>query len=382
MTSPRAVLAVVSSSGLGGAERYAASSFAGLAEAGVKVHVACPEGPMAEAYAASAASLTFLRLSNVFDAAEARKLGALAEERGADVVTSHLWNADVLAGFGVGLARRRPLVSTVYGAYHLPVGERGLARLRRAALSGAYRGVYRLFDRIIAVSEYVRRDLAGRGGLRFDSARIRVVEPALGPTPQAPRAGSTAAGALKDPGGPRLVCVANFFPIKGQRTLLRALPALLRRFPGLTCRFVGDGPDRQALERLRGRLGVERSALFLGSVTDPKSEVEAADVLVLPSLSEGLPHAILEAWAFGTPVVASEAGGIPEAVVDELSGLLVPPGEPEPLAQAVGRALSDPSLRVRLAEGGRAVLATRFNRRRCAERTLEVLREAQAAARR
>lgn len=373
--NPKRVLYVISSSSLGGAERYAASSIKGLSELGIEVHVACPAGPMAAAYRASAASVTTMELDDVFSLADARGIALLARRTGCALVSTHLWNADLLGGLAIRAGGKGALVSTIYGAYHLPVGEPGLRGARRKALSSAYRAVYRLFDRVIAVSDYVRRDLIERRGLRLDPRRVRLVAPALDLRATAEEPVATG---FKDPARPRLVCVANFYPIKGQETLIRALPSLRARFPRLECHFVGDGPDRPRLERLAGALGLGATATFRGALNDPRDAVASADLFVLPSLSEGLPHSVLEAWALGTCVLASDAGGIPEVVTQGRTGALVPARDPSALAAAAGRLLEDHALRARLSRAAREELATRFGVARSAAETLAVFNQALA----
>jgi glycogen synthase len=132
-------------------------------------------------------------------------------------------------------------------------------------------------------------------------------------------------------------------------TLLAAVP-LLRRAAAVV--LVGDGPLRPALERQAARLGPGR-VRFQGFV--PHAEVPAwlaaADVLVLPSVYEELGSVLLEAMAAGLPVVASEVGGIPDALGP--AGLLVPPGDPAALAAAVDQVLEDPALAAELARAAR-----------------------------
>jgi glycosyltransferase involved in cell wall biosynthesis len=347
---------VTSSSEIGGAERYLAMLLKGLARAGVEVVVAHPGGgPMAEQYRAAAARTRALDASSVFAPRTVRRLASWMREERAQLVHTHLWNADVLGGLAARQAGL-PAVSTVYGAYHLPIGVAGLRGLRRRALSRAYRAIYARFDRVIALSEYIRKDLIERAGIRAPGAAIETIYPGFepeGPLPDGLGAGHT--------GAPRsIVSVGNLFPIKGQEWLLRAMPRVLERLPGTTCALIGDGPERGRLESLAAELGLGDRVAFLGTVANPLERVSRAGVFVLPSVSEGLPLAILEAWRLGVPVVASKAGGIPEAVEDGRSGLLVPPRDPARLADALVAVLSDSGLARRLAEAGREAVRVRF----------------------
>jgi glycosyltransferase involved in cell wall biosynthesis len=107
-------------------------------------------------------------------------------------------------------------------------------------------------------------------------------------------------------------------------------------------------------------LGLQRQARFLGTRSDVPELLALTDVAVLPSLEEGFPNAILEAMAAAKPVVATQVGGIPEAVVHGETGLLVPPRDPSALAGAIGRLLDDPGLRTAMGLAGKQRIAERF----------------------
>jgi glycosyltransferase involved in cell wall biosynthesis len=157
---------------------------------------------------------------------------------------------------------------------------------------------------------------------------------------------------------PRIVWVGRLQTPKDPLTLVHALGRLRTPFEA---DFVGGGPLRRTLEREVERLGLGTSVRLLGDRRDVPSLLARSDVFVLASRSEGLPLSILEAMAAGLPVVASSVGGVPELVVDGETGLLVPAGDPERLAGAVGRLLADAALRRRLGEAGRARVREHFD---------------------
>jgi glycosyltransferase involved in cell wall biosynthesis len=137
-------------------------------------------------------------------------------------------------------------------------------------------------------------------------------------------------------------------------TLARALRKLE---PGAyRAAIVGDGPDRTAVAAELGDAGE-----LLGERDDVAEQLARADVFVLSSRSEGLPMAILEAMAAGLPVVATAVGGIPELVADGETGLLVPPGDADALAEALRRLVADPELRRRLGDAARTRVEERFS---------------------
>jgi glycosyltransferase involved in cell wall biosynthesis len=141
---------------------------------------------------------------------------------------------------------------------------------------------------------------------------------------------------------------------KGHRYLVDALPSMVSRMPNLRCFFLGEGRERQELDAQLTRLGMRDRAIFAGFQKDVRPWVQACDVLVNPSLTEGMPNAVLEAMSLGTPVVATAVGGVPDLITDQESGLLVVPGDPPALAGAVYSLWADSSLALRLAKNAQA----------------------------
>lgn len=161
---------------------------------------------------------------------------------------------------------------------------------------------------------------------------------------------------------PAGLMLAAMRPAKGHPFLLRALDLLRRDGVAVTVLIVGDGPDGDAVRRRAEELGLGPEwARFLGFRADAPDLLEAADFLVLPSLMEGLPMAILEAMSHALPVVATPVGGVGELIVDGEHGLLVPPGDPEALASAIARMATDPALRASLGASGRRRVETDFS---------------------
>jgi glycosyltransferase involved in cell wall biosynthesis len=124
--------------------------------------------------------------------------------------------------------------------------------------------------------------------------------------------------------------------------------------------LVGDGPDRDAVERRAHELGVMRHTLFLGFQEDVAPFYAAFDALVLPSLNEGTPVSAIEALAAGRPVVATRVGGVPDVVRDGEDGFLVDPGAVDDLAVRLAKLAADPSLRERMGAAGRERVLKRY----------------------
>lgn len=174
-----------------------------------------------------------------------------------------------------------------------------------------------------------------------------------------------------------VLTAARLTPWKGVNRLIAALPAWREAVPGTNLVIVGDGPERANLERLAHEVGVAEAVTFVGQVPHEWMPLylRAADVFVLYSGYEGLPHVVLEAMAAGVPVVASRKGGIPEVIEDGVTGLLVEWGDETVLADTVERVLCDAALARRLGEAGRARVERDFGWGGLVERTAALLAE-------
>jgi glycosyltransferase involved in cell wall biosynthesis len=160
-----------------------------------------------------------------------------------------------------------------------------------------------------------------------------------------------------------LGCIGDVIPRKGLIHLIGALPRIIAAVPNTRLLCVGH-EQRDYAARCRSaaeQLGVAPYITWTGSRSDIDIVMASLDVYVLPSLEENLPLSILEAMASGRPVVATAVGGIPECVVAERTGLLVPRGAEEALAEAVIRVLADPALRNSLGRSGRQRVSEGFS---------------------
>jgi glycosyltransferase involved in cell wall biosynthesis len=167
-----------------------------------------------------------------------------------------------------------------------------------------------------------------------------------------------------------VVMVARFHKQKDHATLLRAL-ARLQGYPWRLS-LVGSGPLLEAARRLVDSLGVAHRVDFLGECSDTANIVSGSAVFVLSTFYEAFPISILEAMRAGLPVVATNVGGIPEAVSDGFSGFLVPPSRDDLMAESLERLFIDPSLRDQFGRNGREIFLERFTDKQMIVRTLEV----------
>ncbi|MBM3320625.1 MAG: glycosyltransferase family 4 protein [Candidatus Eisenbacteria bacterium] len=153
----------------------------------------------------------------------------------------------------------------------------------------------------------------------------------------------------------RITCFGRLQAEKGAEPLVRAMREVVDREPRALLILAGNGPDREKLKALASELGLESRVRFLGGFAPSELEELMADtdIVVLPSLTEGLPITLSEAMAFAKPIVATRVGGIPERIRHEANGLLVEPGDPAALARGILRFARDESLRERLGAAAR-----------------------------
>ncbi len=330
------------------------------------------------------------------DALAYREIADLIRAVKPDLVHAH----SSKAGFLGRLAARRlgvPALFTAHGWAFAP----GAPPPRRRLALAAERAAARWSARIIAVCEHDRRlalclgvaapdlVLTVPNGLPDTPHRARPGElrthpgPPAGPAGEAVQGGEVPADA-EGAGEVRVAMVARFAPPKDHAVVLRAAARLTRagarargaaggagvaswgRAAALRLVFVGDGPLRRAAERLAAGLGLAERVEFLGARHDVAQILAGCQAFVLASRYEGLPLTVLEAMRAGLPVVATDVGGVAEAVRDGETGYLVtsPARDPDravaELADRLGRLVADPALRARLGAAGRRAYEARF----------------------
>ena len=311
--------------------------------------------------------------------------GALAERllpTGLEV-TTHRFAGDLslAAAMGLGRAIRRFRPEVVHAhdphalAATLPTPLRCRVASRRVdfALKGSVsRWKYLRCARVVGASRAVLRVLRA-GGVPEDKLRL-VYE---GVPDRPPQPGGRAA--LAELGVPEdALVVGNAAALtehKDHETLLRAAALVVRQLPAVRFVILGDGERREALLALSARLGLSSQVVFAGFRTDLDRLLPVFDVFCLSSHMEGLGTSVLDAMGFGVPVVATAAGGLPEAVEDGATGRLVPVRDAGALAQALLDVLTDAELRRRLGRAGRAAFCGRFTDACMVEGTLAVYEE-------
>lgn len=213
----------------------------------------------------------------------------------------------------------------------------------------------------IHVSEAARRDWCHR--CDYPESKTRVIYNGVEPRKFANRqAKREELGLAEDVFA--FVVPGRFDPIKGHRVLIEALVAIKDRFGGSQVLFCGDGPLQQQLETQVRETGLDSVVRFLGWRRDLTEILAASDCVVLPSLSENLSVAALESLMTGTPTIVTKVGGMTEAVQDDVTGFVVPPGDPVALGAAILRMMNDPVRAKALGTAGAVLARQRFTRDR------------------
>ena len=158
--------------------------------------------------------------------------------------------------------------------------------------------------------------------------------------------------------------------LKGYQYLIESAREVVKKVENVMFILVGDGNYRKELEKMVEDKGLNRYFHFTGKVSHVTDYLQIMDIFVHPSLSEGLPRAVMEAMGMGIPVVATKVGGIPE-VVEDVTGILVPPASPEGLTKAILELLSSAEKRKRMGEEGKKRIYKDFNSRRMVDETEE-----------
>jgi len=222
----------------------------------------------------------------------------------------------------------------------------------------------------IAASEVIKSILTADG---VPADRIEVVHDGVNVTTIDKEPVVDAHAAFWLPKGAALVGnVAALAAHKGQRHLVAAAVKVVRELPDTRFLIVGEGELRDQLERQIHDLGLDRHVVLTGFRSDVLGLVKSFDLFVMSSITEGLGSAILEAMVCRRPVVATRAGGIPEAVDDEVTGIIVPPHDEDALAAGILRLLRSPALRDQFGLAGRQRVIDAFSVERLVAGTARV----------
>jgi glycosyltransferase involved in cell wall biosynthesis len=296
------------------------------------------------------------------DLTSIRSLRRVMRDWKPDLIHAHGSKGGVMARLARG---RVPLVFTPHGyafaGFFSSASERTAYRLIERALSP-------LASRVLCVCEAEAR-LAARVGSR---KRIRVVHNGIEPPADVrPDPAIAALGSA----GPVVCAVTGLRPGKGDETLVRAFADVVGSGRPGTLVVAGDGPERPGIETVLAELGIADRVRLLGNIADIYGLLVASDVFVLPSWAESFPYSILEAMMVGLPIVATDVGGISEAVEEGATGRLVPPRDAASLGRALAELLDDRKLATTLGRAAQDRARSRFSLSRMVADTLAVYLE-------
>ncbi len=303
-------------------------------------------------------------------------LGGIVKALQPNLVHSWLWYSNFLCGFSrkLGFWRSVPFIASQRGDYH--------ARYGKLRLWFTEKFIYHTADTLLTNSEHIQRSLCQR----YPDKKIFAI-PNLLELPDCNDSLLYLSDA-RDSDEKRIVSTGRFAPEKGHRYLIEALSLLkearLQRMStgesALTwrCTFLGEGELEAELRGLAAKYHITEQMAFPGFCDDVFPVLATADAFVLPSLHESSPNALIEAMGIGLPCIASEVGGIPDLIEDGKNGLCVPPKEPEALAAALHRVLTEPDFARELGRNARLTIQQRFNNDESIRKLEEIYRTSAA----
>ncbi len=351
MTSPAESLPVICqvlhTLDVGGAEILAARLGRQLRDE-FRFHFICLDsaGTLAEQLAADGFPIHVFQRRPGFDWRLLRQLSQLFRDQRVEILHAHQYAPFAYCAMARGFSTRPHIVFTEHGR-HQP----DYPRPKRIWANKFFLGRN---DRAIAVGEAVRQALLQNEGLPPD--RVSVIYNGVDLTrfdPFAPLRDSVRQELRLAADDFVLIQVARLDYLKDHGTALRTVSLLRSAGLPLKLLIVGDGPERSKIEQQHAELQLGDSVQWLGQRKDIPRLLQAADVLLLTSTSEGIPLTLIEGMAAGLPIVATDVGGVAEVVEQGTTGLLARSGNPDQLAAQIRRLLSEPELRVRYGQAGR-----------------------------
>jgi glycosyltransferase involved in cell wall biosynthesis len=289
------------------------------------------------------------------------QLAQLIRRERPTILHTHTAKAGAVGRIAALLARgaRPPIVIHTFHGHVL----RGyFGRVKTFGFRTLERWLARTSTALVAVSPEVRDDLVALGvapASKFTVVRLGIDLPRRVDNDAAQRREARRQMGLRDEAFV-VGWVGRMTAVKRTELVVRALQDLVARNVDAFVVLVGDGPDRDQLERYAHELGVIKRCLFLGYQEDVARFYDAIDVLVLPSINEGTPVSVIEALAARRPAVATRVGGVPDVVRDGIDGFLVDADDVDALATRLAELAADPELRARMGEAGHARVIERY----------------------
>ncbi len=368
MNSPLKIAHLLDTDQFAGTEQQVLSLSDALRQSGACPYIVCRRASPLQQAAQARALPTLPLLGEAGFPQTTRRLTQALRAEGMDLVHVHNGRMLLLAA----LMRRQAGLPTVMTQHFLAPQSTNYRGPKRLAARMAHAWANRRLDHILAISESVRRAMMQREHIGPD--RITTVWNGLAPltAPTTARCQALRRELGITDAQPMCVTLARLTPEKGLSYLLHSIASLRKDWPQARFVLAGEGALRQTLQDQAHSLGIADAVIFTGFRADATDILAASDLCVLPSLAEPFGLVLLEAMALSKPIVATRAGGPLEIVLDEETGLLVPPADPDALAQGIERLLANPSLAQNMGQAGFARFTRHFTAREMAQKTLTV----------
>lgn len=343
-----------------GGARQVAFLVDGLARRGIDNVVVCPQQSLtARRMGELPAKLHAIPMAGDLDLALPFRLRKLLRAEKPDLLHLHSRRGPEILGAIAGRLHGLPIVYSRRNDHH------------ESPLITRFK--YRLYDRVVAISAAIGDVLRDS---RVPPSKIRVVRSAFHPEPVTPLSRDALRAEFGLPADAFVIAiVAQLIRRKGHAVLLDAMPRLLKAIPNLHVLFFGKGGLQAELEQQIAAAGLHERVTLAGYREDLPTLLEGLDLLIHPAFAEGLGVSLLQASANGVAIVASNAGGIPEAVRDGVNGVLVPPHDVAALADAILALAHDDARRRALGTAGRRLIADEFSVDAMVDGNLAVYRE-------
>jgi glycosyltransferase involved in cell wall biosynthesis len=310
-------------------------------------------------------NLYLLKQNHFYDPGLISQTKRLIKEQGFNIIQTHGHKADFIARF-VRKTIQIPWLCFVHGWTDEDLKIRIYNMVDRWAIKGS--------DRIVAVSEAMKDKLVRIG---IPGQKITVIYNSIEDN-----------GFYKEPPDPNLRkkfasndetllvgVIGRLSKEKGQKIFLEAWERVCKQVPNTKALLIGDGPDREMLKKIPVQQGLENKVIFLGHQLNPHPFYRILDLVVMPSLSEGLPNVPLEALAHKKAIIVTSVGGTPEIIEDGRNGVLVNPGDPESLSLAIITLLMNSEKRNSMAAHGLDSLYPKFSPENRARQILSLYQE-------
>jgi glycosyltransferase involved in cell wall biosynthesis len=347
------VLHTESSKGWGGQENRILKESTGLQKLGVRVILLCQPGSTLENNARSEGiEVRTCRMRKHYDVTAITSILSLIKREKIDVVSTHSGRDSFLAGIAGRISRRRPVI----------------VRTRHIAMPITSTITYSVLPHsVMTTSEYVRQYLIGKG---IAPERVVTIHTGIDLAVFDP---DTTTGTLREELGlkqniPLVGTVAIMRLKKGYHILLDAVQEVLREIPGVVFVFVGDGPQKNNIERKINSMGLSQKVLMLGLRGDVPGVLKSIDIFVLPTLQEAHGGVFVEAMAMGKPVIGTDVGGVGEVIRDGVNGYLIRPNDASVLAKAIITMLRDKERAAVMGREGRKMVQEGFTVERMCEK--------------